>query len=427
MTKDQQENFMPALVFEMKLGKLIKGFFRGKRKTSGYWKEGGPVSIKQVPIPSLVDDDWVLVRTVYCGICGSDMKELTLSGASDNPLRSFITFPQTMGHEPVGIIEKIGANVSKLKVGDRVAISPWFPCKARSIFPECPRCQQGDYTHCKNFQRGDLPIGMHLGVTRGFGGFAPYISVHESQCFIIPENVSFEHGVLADPFSVAFHSILILEPEINSTILVYGLGVIGLLTIMCLKKIFKVEHVLAVGRYNFQKEMALNLGADYIFMKSGKTLIEEIAEYMNVELFTPDKGLKWCIDGVDGILDTIASAETLEVGMRILKAQGRLVFSGVSTPKRCESTVHYFKEIEIIGSNAFSIEKFNNRKAHAFEFLMQFLKENLIDTSIFVSHKVSLPNYRKAFDLLTNKKDSKACKIIFDFSEKTIINNNNSS
>ena len=56
---------MLALVFEKKLLKLLKGFFRGKRKPSGYWKLGGPVDIKLLPVPKLVADDWVLVKTVF--------------------------------------------------------------------------------------------------------------------------------------------------------------------------------------------------------------------------------------------------------------------------------------------------------------------------------------------------------------------------
>jgi D-arabinose 1-dehydrogenase-like Zn-dependent alcohol dehydrogenase len=77
-------------------------------------------------------------------------------------------------------------------------------------------------------------------------------------------------------------------------------------------------------------------------------LIKEIAEYTKSELFIPDHGLIWTMDGVDGIIDTIASKDTLEIEMRTLKTQCKLVFLGVSTPKRFENTPHYFKELEII-------------------------------------------------------------------------------
>ena len=67
---------MAALIFEKKLWKLIKGYLRGRRNPNNYWKPGGPVCIKKVSIPKLVSDDWVLIKTVYSGICGSDMKEV---------------------------------------------------------------------------------------------------------------------------------------------------------------------------------------------------------------------------------------------------------------------------------------------------------------------------------------------------------------
>ncbi len=416
MGKNKQIELMPALIFEMKIGKLMKAYLRGKINSSGYWKKNGPINIKNVPIPTLISEDWVLVKTVYCGICGSDMKELTLNGARDNPLRSLITFPQILGHEPVGIIEKKGKNVTKFSVGDRVAITPWFPCASRGISPVCPRCKIGDYTHCSNFQRGNLPSGMHLGATKYFGGFAPYIGIHESQCFLISDNVSFDQAVLADPFAVAFHSILILNPDPSCTILVYGLGVIGLLAIMCLNNIFNVKNIIAIGRYQFQKDLALKLGAKQVFINNKESLIEEVAEYMHAELFIPERGLKWSLDGVDGIIDTIASAESLEIGTRILTAQGRLVFLGVSTPKRWENTPHYFKELEIIGSNAFSIETFEGKRVHAFEFFMEYLAKKRIDPSILITHKFPLTAYKDAFDTLANKSESHAVKVVFKFS-----------
>ncbi|HUT53707.1 MAG TPA: alcohol dehydrogenase catalytic domain-containing protein [bacterium] len=406
---------MPALVFEFSLARLAVSKLRGYLSPGGHWKPGGPVGIKQVPVPGLPADDWALVRTAYCGICGSDMMELTLSGAADNPLRSFISFPQIMGHEAVGTVETAGPGVSRVKAGDRVAISPWLSCAPRGIRPVCARCAAGDYTHCHNFRRGALPAGMHLGVATGFGGFAPYVAVHESQCFVAPEGVSFEAAVLADPFAVAFHSCLALEPAPEAVVLVYGLGVIGLATVMCLKNIFGVKRVLAVGRHGFQKELALKLGAERVFTSSGAALVEEVAEHTGAELYTPYQGSKWAMDGVDGIIDTIGSAASLEAGMRFLRCRGRLVFTGVSTPARCENTPHYFKELEIIGSNAFAMEHFAGRRAHGFEFYLDFLQAGRLDPASLVTHKFRLERFQDAFDALADKSGSGAVKAVFDF------------
>ena len=165
MNSKKENNNIPALIFEFKKLKLMKGFIRGKINSKGSWKSGGPVSLKNIPYPKLIAEDWVIVKTVFCGICGSDMTELKLKGSFDNPIRSLISFPQIMGHEPVGIIESVGLKVEKFKKGDRVVISPWFSCEPRGILPICSRCSIGDYKHCQNFQRGNLPKGMHLGVT----------------------------------------------------------------------------------------------------------------------------------------------------------------------------------------------------------------------------------------------------------------------
>jgi threonine dehydrogenase-like Zn-dependent dehydrogenase len=406
---------IPALIFEMKWLKLIKGFIRGKFSPSGYWKPGGPLSLVSVPSPKLPSNDWMVIKSVYCGICGSDMKEITLNGSRDNPLQTFLTFPQIMGHEAVGIIDKVGSNVKKYKIGDRVAISPWFACSSRGLTPLCDRCEIGDYVHCHNFQRGILPTGMHLGVTRGFGGFTSKFVVHESQAFLLPQTVTFEQAVLADPFAVAFHSILLLDPDSDSTILVYGLGVIGLLTIHCLKNIFKVKRVIAIGKYAFQEIFASKLGALKVFNGSQKNLIQEISNYLSVDLYTPKIGLQWTMDGVDGIIDTIASAETLEVGIRVLKTQGKLVFLGVSTPERYENTLHYFKELEIIGSNAYGFETFQEERRHAIDFFLRFLDQGLIETSQFLTHTYKLYDYQEAFNILSNKLKTEAIKVAFKF------------
>ncbi|MFW9999529.1 MAG: zinc-binding dehydrogenase [Candidatus Hodarchaeota archaeon] len=416
MNSNKEKGPIPALIFELKRFKLLKAFLKKKINPKGFWKSGGPVSIKSIPYPKSIAEDWVIVKTVYCGICGSDMTELNLKGSLDNPIRSFISFPQIMGHEPVGIIDSVGLEVKKLKKGDRVVITPWLSCIPRGISPVCSRCSLGDFKHCQNFQKGNLPVGMHLGVTRGFGGFSPYLSVHESQCFLIPEKISFEQAVLADPFSVSFHSLLLLNPKPDSQILVYGLGIIGLLTILCLKNIFRVKHVIGIGRYQFQRELALKLGADHVFLSSGDLLIEEIAVYNNVELYTPKKGLKWALDGVDGIVDTIGSAETFEIGERILCTQGKLVFLGVSIPKRFENTLHYFKELEVIGSNGFGKEIFRDKSLHAFQHYLNFLSEGLIDPQMLITHKFPLNDYKDAFNTLANKSKTQAVKVLFEFS-----------
>ena len=125
MTFSSTGSTVPALVFDRSLKNLAVSYLRGRINRSGYWKPGGVLSLRQVPYPELPDEDWLIIRTIYSGICGSDIKQITLSGARDNPLQSLISFPHMMGHETCGVVERVGARVTNLQPGDRVAISPW--------------------------------------------------------------------------------------------------------------------------------------------------------------------------------------------------------------------------------------------------------------------------------------------------------------
>jgi threonine dehydrogenase-like Zn-dependent dehydrogenase len=182
-----------------------------------------------------------------------------------------------------------------------------------------------------------------------------------------------------------------------------------------LKNLFGVQHVVAVGRYPFQKELAARMGAQHVFTSRGSKLVEEVAAMTGAELYTPDRGSKWTVEGVDGVIDTIGAAETIEAGLRFLTTQGRLVFTGVDTPKRCENTPHYFKELEIIGSNSFSTERYRGGTAHAFEFFLEFVRDGKLDPAALLTHKFPLERYAEAFDALAGKGGSNAVKAAFAF------------
>ena len=118
----------------------------------------------------------MLVKTAYCGICGSDMMELTLAGAPDNPLRSFISFPQIMGHEPAGTIERVGQKSQPGKDRRPGGDQPLAVLQAARHYALSARAARpGIIRIARISSAAGMPPGMHLGVATGFGGFAPYL------------------------------------------------------------------------------------------------------------------------------------------------------------------------------------------------------------------------------------------------------------
>ncbi|HUW94191.1 MAG TPA: alcohol dehydrogenase catalytic domain-containing protein, partial [Anaerolineae bacterium] len=188
---------MKALVFRFSLPRLAVARVGGKLTPRAYVGWGAPIQLEGVDEPQLLGDDWTIVRTALTGICGSDVKQVFLNGNFDNPLRALISFPQILGHEVVGVIERVGPGVKSRRVGERVALNPWLSCAPRGIEPACEACQRGEYSLCLHFTDGDLPPGLHHGNCRAVtGGYAPLLPAHESQLIPIPQGVSFDQAVL---------------------------------------------------------------------------------------------------------------------------------------------------------------------------------------------------------------------------------------
>jgi len=140
-------------------------------------------------------------------------------------------------------------------------LNPWLSCGPRGIVPPCDACQRGQYFFCRHFTDGRLPPGIHLGNCRAVsGGYASLLAAHESQLFPIPDSVSFDQAVLADPFSVSLHAILKSPPSSEGLALVYGCGTLGLLTILILRALFPTTRVIAIARYPHQERLARELG-----------------------------------------------------------------------------------------------------------------------------------------------------------------------
>lgn len=413
----RQERVMKAVVFDYDLPRILYAKAAGKLSPQVYLSTLGPTRLKDVPEPSLLGDDWTVVSTVLCGVCGSDTKLHFMDADMDNPLSGLVSFPCIPGHEVVGVVERVGPAVTRVKVGERVALNPWLSCGPRGIDPPCPACAAGHYFLCEHFADGRLAPGMHTGNCRSVGdGFAPLLPAHESQLFPIPEKVSWDQAVLADPFSVSLHAVLKAPPADGERALVYGCGTLGLLTIAFLRAAYPQAEVVAVARHGFQAELAHAMGAHAV-LRAGSTgeLITAVGRLSGERLIEPRYGPPWLHGGVDVVYDTVGSADTLAAGIRVARPRARIVITGVSRPRRFEWTPHYFKEIELVGSNAFGIEVFEGARRHAFEIFFALADEGRLALPPLVTHRFTLDNYQEALLVAHAKGRNRAVKVVFDF------------
>jgi threonine dehydrogenase-like Zn-dependent dehydrogenase len=332
--------------------------------------------------------------------------------------------PQVMGHEVVGRVAELGPQVKSLRVGQRVVLNPWLSCAPRGIEPLCEACREGQFSLCLNFLRGRLAPGIHTGTCRdASGGFAPFLPAHESMAIPVPDEISDEQAVLADPFSVSLHSVLRNPPQPGDTVVVYGCGTLGLCAIEILNKLFDVE-IYAITRFPHQARLAKQLGArDAIPWRPTEEIIRKFKDIVGArEILAPVEGapglpMLYGGRGIRRIYNTVGTAESLEVSVRLAGPRSTVVLSGVDTPARFEWSPHYFKEVNLVGSNAFGVEEWAGKHQHAMLHYFDLIKEHGIDVTPILTHRFRLEDYREAFLYNHRQEEHEAVKVLFDFPE----------
>ncbi len=406
---------MRALVIENSLPRLAATKILSAITPRAFVGRTSPMQMREIPAPALPAPDWAVARTRLCGLCGSDYKQVFMNGRFDNPMTAMISWPQVLGHEVVAVIDEVGPEVRRRRVGDRVVLNPWLSCAPRGL-PLCDWCRRGELAQCLNFGRGVAARGIHSGNSAtATGGFATRVPAHESQWIPIPDDVSDETAVLADPFSVSLLAILRVPPTPGGTGLVYGAGTLGLVAIAILRALHPEVRVLAVARFEHQARLAERFGAERALRhRPTRRILEALAEVTGVDLMEPWRGLPMLNGGADVIYDTVSSAETLEVGVRAVRTRGSIVALGVEPPRRFEWTPLYFKEISIVGSNGFGIEEYEGRRQHAMEWYFEFIRSKRIDVTPIITHRFPLEAYRDAFMTCYAQGDHTAIKVLFD-------------
>jgi threonine dehydrogenase-like Zn-dependent dehydrogenase len=251
------------------------------------------------------------------------------------------------------------------------------------------------------------------------GGYAELMPAHSSMLFPVPAGVDDEHAIFADPFAVSLHSVTRHPPPPGGRALVWGAGALGSAAIAILRALYPDVEVGVVARFDAQADLAARLGAHAVFRLDEKAaLVETLAAWSGGVLRPTMEGLggiPMCHPGgVDVAYDTVAKPETFEVEVRVLKARGTLVKSGVHAPGRWEWSPLYFKEISLVGSNAFGVEEVEGVRRHGIEHYLELAASGRIDLTGMLTHTFGLSQWQDAFAAIADQGRSGAIKVALD-------------
>ena len=237
------------------------------------------------PIPQPKDNE-VLVKIEHVGICGSDLHYYE----SGKTAYGDIDCPFVLGHECAGTVVELGRKVTRLKVGDRVALEPGTTCG------ECEFCKSGRYNLCPHVQFFATPPVD--------GVFQEYVAHEANMCFKLPDNVSTLEGALIEPLAVGFHAARQGGAELGKTALITGSGCIGLTTLLALHSL-GVSEVYISDMLENRLDKARELGASLAINSKETDVVAKVMEMTDgrgVDIAIECSGVEVCANQAIDVL-----------------------------------------------------------------------------------------------------------------------------
>ena len=320
-----------------------------------------PTPTRRAPDPGLPTPEWVRVKPLLSGICGSDLGTLS---SENSPYFSPITSPPfVMGHEIFG---EVVEDNSGFAAGERVVVEPALGCETRGIEPPCPYCASGRHALCLNVAKGDITPGIQTGFCRDTGGgwSRGTLVAHPSQLHRVPDAVPDEAAVAVEPLACAVHAALEAAPGPDDTSLVIGAGSVGLFTVAALRHLTGAGRIICVAKHARQREEALRLGADEVVHP--KETYTTLPEDAGTEAYKPELGKPVVMGGADRVYECVGSPGTMEDAVRLTKPGGEATLVGMPAAKSSlDLTALWYKEIRLAGSYAYGAEDYDGERRAA--------------------------------------------------------------
>lgn len=327
------------------------------------------LEVIDIPKPTLRDPDHVIIKMTAAGICGSDVGIYHGTNAA-------ATYPRIIGHEMVGIVSEIGANVTNVKINDHVIVNQVTNCG------HCYACRKGRGNVCDNL----AVRGVHID-----GGYQEYICVPAADCFLLPDSLLDKDAVMIEPATIAIQSCSRAELEKDDMLLLYGAGALGSSILRVAKQL--CDTIIVADVADEKLEAAEMAGATHTINVLKEDFIGKIKEYTNGR-------------GATVSIDAACVKDSLMMLLEATGNAGRVITMGFST---AATEVNQFlitsKELQIRGS------RLQNR---LFGKAIEMIKENQLDLNNSVSHTFPLTEAQAAFDFIDSR-DPSIRKIVLTF------------
>jgi L-idonate 5-dehydrogenase len=308
----------------------------------------------------------VRLRLGAGGICGSDLHYYQHGRAGIFAIRS----PFVPGHEASGVVDALGAGVTRVQPGQKVAINPAHPCGV------CPACRTGRSNLCEKMVfLGSAAIFPHIP-----GFFREHFLMNAGQLTSIDEDVSLGEIACAEPLSVGLHAVRRAGELLGATVLVTGAGTIGCMAVIA-ARLAGAGRVIACDPSERARDMALTVGADEV-LPDASTLKNR----------------------VDVAIEAAGHPAALASCMGAVRRGARIVQVGTLPPEiTFPANDIMSRELDYVGAFRADIE---------FDWAVQAIRTRRADVRPLISAQLPISQSKAAFDLALDRGRSTKVQLI---------------
>jgi threonine 3-dehydrogenase len=325
--------------------------------------------LQDVEKPAPGPDD-VLIKVRMASICGTDMHIWKW----DDWAQKTVPVPLVVGHEYVGVVEAVGANVEEVKPGERVSGEGHLPCG------HCRNCLSGRAHICAR-TRG-------VGVNRP-GAFAEYLVIPEANVRPVPDNLPDEVASILDPLGNAVHTALAFD-LVGEDVLITGAGPIGLMAAAVCRHV-GARHIVVTDLNDERLALAERMGASR-GVRADKVSLDQVMK---------DLGMK---EGFDVGLEMSGAAPALDSMIQSVICGAKVALLGLYGKKpEVDLNTAIFKGI--------TFEGIYGRKMYETWHKLLAMLETGLDVSPVISHKLGFGDFAAGFKAI---QEGQACKVVLD-------------
>jgi 2-desacetyl-2-hydroxyethyl bacteriochlorophyllide A dehydrogenase len=317
----------------------------------------GTLGLEGRPLPTVEKSDAVLLDVESCGICGTDLKILSV------PPGHPASVGVVLGHEIVGTVREVGGSVTSPRPGDRVVVA------ANTYCGQCVWCRRGLVNHCESFST--------YGIFED-GGLAPRVVVSAKSCYRISHDLPKHVAALAEPLSCVVNGARLADVFPGETAVVVGAGPVGLMFVALLEA--GGATVIAIEPAALRADVARAMGASRVVDPQSSDPVKETLELTD--------GL-----GADVVVDAVGSQ--LSQALELVRKGGRIVLFGINEQARVEVAQSRITrdELTVLGG-------YVGRPEDVFPTAVRLLEQRSIDFEPLVTHRITLPELPGAVDEL---------------------------